>query len=334
MSCPSDIQVEQWLNFDQFDDPELRKLADLLPGIIIQDRAQGTVNTYISAYRLWKRWASAHGVCPIPADGMALALYIVSLIQQQRSVSSINSAVYGIDWVHRKNGHGRPSEYSVVKQVTEAARRILAKPKSRKEPLSSAQVTRIVQRLEKGSLADLQIAAMIALGFYGFLRWDDLSRITPKHLEFAPTHLVVHLEKRKNDQFRKGTQVLIARADKTPCPVQVVEKFLKIGRHNPGMIIWRRIQNTRGGQKLRSAPMKYSRARELFKKELVKEGLDAKAYGLHSLRSGGATTAAALGIPDRLLQRQGGWRTAQAKNNYIVESKNSLLQVTKTMQNA
>jgi hypothetical protein len=80
--------------------------------------------------------------------------------------------------------------------------------------------------------------------------------------------------------------------------------------------------------------MTYSRASELFKKELVKEGLDAKDYGLHCLRSGGATTAAALGIPDRLLQRQGGWRTAKTKNNYIDESKNNLLRITKTMQKA
>jgi integrase len=221
-----------------------------------------------------------------------------------------------------------------VKQVTEAARRILAKPKSRKKPLSGTQVKSIVQRLEKGSLADLQVAAMFALGFYGFLRWDDLSRITPKHLEFAPTHLLVHLEKRKNDQFRKGTQVLIARADRAPCPVAVVEKFLGKGRHKPGTSIWRRIQSTKYGQVLRSTPMTYSRASELFKKELVKEGLDAKDYGLHSLRSGGATTAAAVGIPDRLLQRQGGWRTAKAKNNYIDESKNNLLRITKTMQKA
>ena len=81
--------------------------------------------------------------------------------------------------------------------------------------------------------------------------------------------------------------------------------------------------------------MTYSRASEFFKKELVKVLMHAKDFGLHSLRSGGATTAAALaGIPDRLLQRQGGWRTAKAKNNYIVESKNSLLHITKTMQKA
>lgn len=327
MPCPSDINVEKWLHLDQFQDPELKRLAKLLPGIIVKDRAANTISTHVNAYKLWKRWASAHGLCPIPADGTALALYVVSLIQQQRSVSAVNSAIYGIDWVHKKNGFELPSDHSVVKQVIDAARRLLAKPTTRKNPLTVAQVTRTVTRSEKGSLGDLQAAAMIALGFYGFLRWDDLSRITPEHLLFTPTHLVVYLEKRKTDQFREGSQVVISRADKEPCPVAVVEKFLKKGGHDCGKTIWRRIQNTQNGQKLRSAPMTYSRARELFKKA------DAKKYGLHSLRSGGATTAAALGISDRLLPRQGGWRTAKAKNNYILESRSALLHVTKTMQN-
>ena len=242
----------------------------------LSERAPSTICTYFSAYRLWKRWASTHSLCPIPADGTALALYIVSLIQQQRSVSAVNSAIYGVDWVHKKNGFGLPSEHSVVKQVTEAARRILAKPTTRKNPLTIAQVTGMVTRSEKGSLADLQVAAMIALGFYGFLRWDDLSRITPEHLVFAPTHLAVCLEKRKNDQFREGSQVVISRADKAPCPVAVVEKFLRKGDHDRNRTIWRRIQNTRNGPKLRSAPMTYSRASELFKKAVKDEGLDAR----------------------------------------------------------
>jgi hypothetical protein len=138
MSCPSGIQVESLLNFDQFDDSELRKLANLLATIIIQDIAQDTINTCINVYRLWKRWAYAMGVCPISAGATALALYIVSLIQQQRTVSSINSAVYGIDRVHRKNRYGLSRDHTVVKQVAEAARRILTKPKAR-SPLKTVK---------------------------------------------------------------------------------------------------------------------------------------------------------------------------------------------------
>ena len=63
--------------------------------------------------------------------------------------------------------------------------------------------------------------------------------------------------------------------------------------------LWRRIQHTKSGYNV--DPMSYSMANQ-FKNELKMEGLDSKCYGLHSLRSGGATTAVAMGIPDRLLQ--------------------------------
>ena len=59
---------------------------------------------------------------------------------------------------------------------------------------------------------------------------------------------------------------------------------------------------------LRKEPMSYSRASELIKRELQKEELDPKLYGVNSLRAGGASAAAALGVPDRLFQRQGEWR--------------------------
>ena len=99
----------------------------------------------------------------------------------------------------------------------------------------------------------------------------------------------------------------------------IVERFLRIGEHDRQMVSWRRVQKT-NGVGLRKEAMSYSRAAELVKKEIKAEGLDPRQYGLHSLRSGGASTAAALGISDRLLQRQGGRHTATAKNNYISES--------------
>ena len=68
---------------------------------------------------------------------------------------------------------------------------------------------------------------MFALGFFGFLRWDDLSRLTVDNLQFEDSHLAIFLAQRKNDQFRQGSWVFIARSDSSPCPVAVVEKFLK-----------------------------------------------------------------------------------------------------------
>ena len=79
-----DIDVNRWLDLEQFHDPELKNVAHSLPSILLHDRAPGTVTTYVNAYGAWKRWASARGVCTLPANSVGLALYIVFLIQQER----------------------------------------------------------------------------------------------------------------------------------------------------------------------------------------------------------------------------------------------------------
>mgnify|MGYP002259944827 FL=1 len=112
----------------------------------------------------------------------------------------------------------------------------------------------------------------------------------------------------------------------------MVEKFIKMGRHESHSRLFRRILKTGKRMQLRKEPMSYSRANELIKQELQKERLDPGFYGIHSLRAGGASAAAALGIPDRLFQRQGGWRSEKSKNNYIQETLESLLKVTKAIQ--
>ena len=48
-------------------------------------------------------------------------------------------------------------------------------------------------------------------------------------------------------------------------------------------------------------------------------GLDSTKLGVHSLRSGGATAAAAAGITDRLFKKHGRWRSEKAKDGYVRE---------------
>ena len=67
--------------------------------------------------------------------------------------------------------------------------------------------------------------------------------------------------------------------------------------------------------------------REILKDALESIGLDAKNFGLHSLRSGGASAAAAVGVPDRLFKRQGRWRSDSSKDRYIKETMSNKLLV-------
>ena len=75
----------------------------------------------------------------------------------------------------------------------------------------------------------------------------------------------------------------------------------------------------------------------MVRNQLKAINLDPKHYGLHSMRSGGggggggegASLAASLGVPDRLIMRQGSWKSISSKNRYIKESLDSLLSVSK-----
>ena len=162
--------------------------------MLLHDRAPKTVATYMRAYRAWKCWAIHHGSSYLPDDPVIVALFLVSIIQQLRSVSSVNSALYGISWVHKTYGYEQPIGHPLVKQDVEVKRRILARPTIRKKPLTLEKTKRILDRLMKGSLAQEQVAAMFALGFFGFLRWDDISRLLVDDLHFADTHVAIFLE--------------------------------------------------------------------------------------------------------------------------------------------
>ena len=60
-------------------------------------------------------------------------------------------------------------------------------------------------------------------------------------------------------------------------------------------------------------------------------GLDSKQFGLHSLRSGGATQAANNHVTDRLFKLHGRWRSENAKDGYVKDSLNSRLAVSKNL---
>ncbi|KAK3090282.1 hypothetical protein FSP39_010613 [Pinctada imbricata] len=54
-------------------------------------------------------------------------------------------------------------------------------------------------------------------------------------------------------------------------------------------------------------------------------------FGLHSLRSGGATAAASFGIHDRLFKRHGRWKSELAKDGYVKDSLTERLLVTQCL---
>ena len=96
--------------------------------------------------------------------------------------------------------------------------------------------------------------------------------------------------------------------------------------------LFRLIQKTKNGEKLReSGKISDTCLRDLFNKKLVALGILAREFGLHSLRAGGATTAANAKVPDHLFKRHGRWKSENAKDGYVKDSIESRLEVSKRL---
>ena len=119
--------------------------------------------------------------------------------------------------------------------------------------------------------------------------------------------MVIKVLKSKNDQLRGGDEVIISELSSCACPVKLLRRYLSTFIISPDsrQLIFRSISRRKGSFRLVALdkPNSYSSIREAFKRDLKSFGADPSKFGLHSLRSGGATLAANSGVNDRVFQR-------------------------------
>ena len=80
-----------------------------------------------------------------PAESLHVALYLVRLLESAKTAAPVTAAVYGISWFHVSSGMADPCVAPVVERVHQAARRILAKPRNRKAPLTKEILERLAR---------------------------------------------------------------------------------------------------------------------------------------------------------------------------------------------
>ena len=75
---------------------------------------------------------------------------------------------------------GDPCETALVIIVNEAAKRILSQPVFEKEPIKPCQLRLLAEKFGGDvNFMNLRLLALCAVGFAGFLKFDNLSSINP-----------------------------------------------------------------------------------------------------------------------------------------------------------
>ena len=126
------------------------------------------------------------------------------------SSNTINSAIYGIKWVHQLHGFNDPTNNSFVTSLQEAGKRIACPKRCKKDPVTPDLLIKLCEKF--GHCNDLLIIrdiTMILLCFAGFLRYDEISSLLCKNVVVHDNYLSIFIEKAKTDQYRDGNEVLI-----------------------------------------------------------------------------------------------------------------------------
>ena len=206
----------------------IQGLAERLKTTILSSKANSTSSLYHCAYRKWKEFAiSTFDGAVFPAKLFHVALYLHHLIEQSHSPSVIDSAFYGIKWAHSMAGIPSPTDNPIVEAVRAASKRILGTAiVNRKEPISSSVIHDIISRSNLENPVESRNVTLYVLLFAGFFRFDDVSRIRRNDVIFNEGFMVIKVLKSKNDQLRRGDEVVISELPSPVCPVKLLKKYL------------------------------------------------------------------------------------------------------------
>ena len=297
-------------------------------------RSEKTVHKYKQAFEGWRSWCLINKVTPFTANAENISRYLIHLHQIEAPYSRMETAFYGIKWHYDcVPMNTNPCDCKFLHNVLQGLKRIHARPIVKKDPITPVIIQAIVGKFGgSGSLVDLIICTMILLAYAGFLRYNELISIRRCDLELFDSHVSIFIMKSKTDIYRQGAWVLIGATHSSTCPVEMLKKYLNVAElydEADEEFLFRPVSfcSSNNVYKLRSGQLSYTRCLELLKQALSSVGLDPSKFGMHSLRSGGASAAANFGVPDRLFKKHGRCRSETAKDGYVQDSMKDRLSV-------
>ena len=207
-------------------------------------------------------------------DGFRTLLQHLSESVQSRA--AVEEAVHALSWLHEVAGLESVGTSPIVQATLAGLRRMLARPKSRKEPVTADMLKEMVEAAGPDpSLMDVRLLAMCLVAFAGFLRCDELIKLRCSDIEFNTESMVITIVGNKTDQYREGSSLIVARTGTVTCPVGMMERYFAMGglECTAHEHVFRAISKTKLGVKLRKGGgLSYSRARELLLEKIKSMG--------------------------------------------------------------
>ncbi|CAH3162222.1 unnamed protein product, partial [Pocillopora meandrina] len=171
--------------------------------------ADATAKSYMRVIKKFLDWCKSKQISfELPFPLGVVSLYLFEVQQSCSSSSSVILTHAALKWLHSfvLSLDGNPLDSDFCRSIIESAKRQRSQPIAKKKPITTEIIRNIldIHNKEDSNLKDLRIAAICSLAFAGFLRYDDLCNIVPKHIEFHNDYIRIFLPRSKTDIYREG----------------------------------------------------------------------------------------------------------------------------------
>jgi len=262
-------------------------------------RASGTWRAYEADWRQFSAWCAVAEVACLPALPRTVARFLAVQAAPSpqrphgRAASTLRRRLAAIRLMHLGAGlvspHAAPEVTEVLRGIVNARRDA---PSARKRPVLAADVCRMVDALEPGSLAGLRDRALLLLGFAGALRRSELVALDVSDLERREQGWLVTIAFSKGDQAGAGQTIAVPmQTGSAYCPVAAVEDWMQGANVRAGPLFRRFFRGDAPSPHRLSAQS----VTAVVKRGMSHIGQDPRDFAAHSLRHGFLTQAARNG---------------------------------------
>ena len=282
--------------------------------------APSTRRTYSAGIRHFKAFCARYGLASLPASELTIRFFCT---EQSAIVSYSTISVYvpAIHMFHLDNGFADPTAGSVqLSLLLQGIKRAWAPSVQSRKPITTDMLSLLKSTLKSQDLPRshyLLYWAAFTVAFYGFLRVGEYTApsrcstngrtLRVQQVRVSKTSISIGLPSSKTCQFSLPAPIHMGATASSTCPVSTMRRFLKCRISSPSAPLFTFPDDSF------LTPRQVS---NMLKKILQQAGFDPALYSSHSVRIGAATSAAASGLPDHLVQKLGRW-TSNAYKSYI-----------------
>jgi len=302
-----------------------------------------TKTSYSSGYKIFTRFAVMSGY-NLHSDYLPsrLILRCIAYCHGIRNIQygTIRSYLAAIRFYRLHQGFPDPfrdmngSYIPQIEMALRGSRRLNISPTKQCKPITTDLLHKLIVNLRAGVFnpyVDILMQAALTAAFWGFFRSGELfpdkfspqMHITNANVKFDDSIIIIHLKTSKTDLEKKGVDVRLFKNGTLICAVYALTNFARLRTNNQDDSPFFLLPN---GQPL-TRRVFVANLRHL----LLRLGIQASSYSGHSMRVGAATSAAASGVPDHLIQVLGRWtslsylRYIRVSNNVIRQAHHKML---------